>query len=322
MNHFEDSFLRTFNEKNNLKNGGLLYRIPANSNNGYNFEYLLFIPNGIRENTSLILESMTYLTCKTDDPKEKIEYMYELYKSFRNPLHYCNQNSLFPIIYPLIPRYFDEELGEEIYLNMLSSNSFKVTNKLFERIDIQIINMIKDAKKRLNKNNIHVDEKIIIYGFSASSKFANRFTLLHPEIVKLVIAGGLAGTLILPLKTIDNEQLPYPIGISNMDEITDENIDQFVNIKQFYYQDINDPIDSFKSVDDLGTEPFFKGLISESELKQLYKYLGKDIESRWKKSQELYNSICKSITFKTFEKGEHSPENAIEDIKLILESEI
>lgn len=153
MNNFEDSFLRIFNDKNYLKGECLLYRVPANPKNGYNFEYLLFIPNGINNNTTLILESMTYKTCKTDNQKEKIEYMYELSKSFRNPLHYCNQISKYPILYPLIPRYYDNELESEIYLNMLSSNSFKVTNKLFERIDIQIMNMIKDAKERLKKQD-------------------------------------------------------------------------------------------------------------------------------------------------------------------------
>lgn len=322
MIDFDDCYLRTFNEKNNLKSGGLLYRIPANPKNGFNFEYLLFIPNGINSNTSLILESMNYITCKTENPQEKIEYMYELYKSFRNPLHYCNQKSLFPIVYPLIPRYFDENLNEEIYLNMLSSNSFHVTNELFKRVDLQIINMLKDAKRRLKNNNINADDKIIIYGFSASSKFANRFALLHPEEVKLVIAGGLAGTLIIPFKTFENENLLYPIGIYNMEEITKEKVSSFTNIKQFYYQDINDPIDSFKSVDDLGVTPFFPGIINEDELKQLYRILGKDIKTRWKSSQEIYNHLCKDITFKTYKIGEHKEKSALEEIKGLLENEI
>ena len=105
---------------------------------------------------------------------------------------------------------------------MLSSNSFKITNQLFEKVDLRIINMINDAKRRLAQNNIYLDEKIIVHGFSASAKFANRFTLLHPELVKLVITGGLGGTLILPLRNIFNEESLYPVGIGNFSKITDK----------------------------------------------------------------------------------------------------
>lgn len=319
MNFFSDSYLREFSEKNNLKSGGLLYRVPSNPTQGYNFEYLLFIPDGIRNKTSLILESMNYKSCETNNPKEKIEYMYENYKSFRNLIHYCNQNSLFPILYPLIPRYYDNELNEEIYLNMLSSNSFKVSNKLYERVDLQIINMINDAKERLVKNNIYLDEKIIIHGFSASAKFANRFTLLHPELVKLVIAGGLGGTLTLPLRNMDNEELLYPVGIGNFSEITDEKIKQFKSIKQFYYQGKNDEIDAFQSIDGKGFIPYYKGIISSDELRQMYKFLGKDINTRWENTQKIYNELCQNVILKTYENGKHNLNEAVEDIKELLE---
>lgn len=322
MNFFSDSYLREFDEKNNLKSGGLLYRIPSNPTQGYNFEYLLFIPRGMRNKTSLILESMNYKTCKTNNPKEKLEYMYENYKSFRNPIHYCNQNSLFPILYPLIPRYYDNILNEEIYLNMLSSNSFKVSNKLYERVDLQIINMINDAKRRLEQNNIYLDEKIIVHGFSASAKFANRFSILHPELVKLVIAGGLGGTLILPLRNIDNEKLLYPVGVGNFSEITDEKIKKFIAIKQFYYQGKKDEIDAFQRVDDNGFIPYYKGIINSDELKQIYKYLGKDINTRWENTQEIYNELCSNVILKTYENGEHNLNEAVEDIKKLLEDEV
>ena len=49
----------------------------------------------------------------------------------------------------------------------------------------------------------------------------NRFALLHPDIVKLVIAGGVSGTLILPFKKYKNNSLMYPVGIGNIDEISD-----------------------------------------------------------------------------------------------------
>lgn len=322
MRDFDDSYLRTFGEKNCLRSGGLLYRVPANSGRGYNFEYLLFVPNGMRSRTCLILEGMNYGTCDTLNPAEKIEYMYEGFKSFRNPIHFCNQDSLFPILYPLIPRYFDENLKEEIYLNMLSSNSFIATDERYKRVDLQIINMIQDACARLKKDGVQVDERIIIHGFSAAAKFANRFALLHPEIVRLVIAGGLAGVLILPLKELDGKKLLYSVGIGNIDEITEEKVKKFRWLKQFYYQGMQDEIDAFENIGgEADLIPRYKGIISAEEMNQLYKVLGRDIKSRWHESQKFYKKLCKNVTLKTYENGGHNLDAAIAGIKEMLDAE-
>lgn len=75
-------------------------------------------------------------------------------------------------------------------------------------------------------------------------------------------------------------------------------VNKFISIKQFYYQDIKDSIDSFANTDQVlnqnkrdsydiniqeNPQPFFKGVITTEELKQLYKYLGYDIKQDGKK---------------------------------------
>lgn len=318
MNYFDDAIVRIFEEKNNLKTGGTLYRIPADKDKKFNFDYVLFVPKGIKSNTSLILTGPNYSAGVTINPEEKIEYMYENYKSFRAPIHYINQNTCFPILYPLIPRYFDEKLNEEIYTNMLSSNCFENIDNQYKRIDLQVINMLNDAKKRLKHNNIIVDDKIIIEGFSASAKFGNRFTLLHPEIVKLCICGGVGGFLTLPMK-----QYRYPVGIKDIEYLTPEKLEIFKNIKQFYYQGDSDFIDAFKSTEENNFEPYFKGVITEEELKQLYEVTARDLNKRWNKTQKIYNDLCNNTIFKTYKDTAHEyTKEIIEDIKEILEKEI
>lgn len=322
MNYFDDCFLRVFDKKNSLKAGGKLYRIPANESAGFNFEYLLFIPNGISNKTTLLLESMNYGTQHNFTEEEAISYMYEIFKSFRDPIHYANQNTCFPILYPLIPRYYDNNLKEEIYTIQLSSTCFN-SNILpkYKQIDIQILNMIDEAKTRLRKNDIEVENKIIINGFSASAKFANRFALLHPDIIKLVIAGGLGGCLILPLRKFDGEKLIYPVGIGNIESVTDDMISEFKSIKQFYFQGIQDETDAYKSVSDDDYIPYYKGVIEENELRQIYKIFGRNIKERWKRTQEIYRSLkCNSI-LKTYDGGHNYTDEIINDIKELLEKE-
>lgn len=323
MRGFEDSYLRIFEEKNMLKTGGKLYKIPSNEDKGFNFEYLLFIPNNVKSKTTLLFESMNYSANKDFNEEEAIDYLYESFKSFRNPIHYVNQNTAYPILYPLIPRYYDKNLNKEIYTIQLSSSCFsdKILPK-YKRIDIQILNMIEDAKDRLRKNDIEIEDKIIINGFSASAKFANRFTLLHPHIVKLVIAGGLGGCLALPLKEMNKEELFYPVGVGNLKCVTGEMLEEFKSIKQFYFQGNNDEVDAFKAVSEDNFIPYFKGIIETDELKQLYKIFGRNIKDRWKKTQELYKELNCNVVFKSYDSEHNYTDEIICDIKELLENEV
>lgn len=311
---FEDSHKREFKEKYNNHTGGLLYRCPANKE--YNFDYCLFIPNGIVDKTNLLIQIPNYkANINSVDVFERIDYIYEIFKGFKSHIHLCNNVNKFPILYPLFPRKWDTAKNEEIFTHMLSSNALFYDDKKFKRVDVQLISMIKDAKRRLELNNIDVDDKVIIEGFSATAKFANRFTLLHPEIVKLCIAGGLGGCLTLPIKELENEKLLYPVGIGNIEEITDEKIEEFKHVKQFYYQSENDDIDAFSSINESSFIPNNPGVINEEELRQLYKYLGRNmLNERLNNTIRIYESQGVNATFKIYPNGGHSPLVAVDDI--------
>lgn len=316
---FEDAFIRKFENKNYLSGKANHIRVPSNKVKGFNFEYVLIIPEKINNKSRIILEGMNYSTDKKFTEEEGIEYIYETSKSFRHPIHYCNSEANNCILIPLIPRYYDENLEMEVYTNQLASTCFldNIKDK-YLRIDNQIVNMIQDAKEKLKKNNIIIKDKIIIEGFSASGKFANRFTLIHPEIVDLCIAGGLTGTLILPLKELKGEELIYPVGIANIKEIDENKIEQFKKISQFYYFNTRDRIDSFAKVN---KEPLFKGIILKNELDLLYKVLGTKPKDRWKKSKEVYKNF-KNITFKEYDEEHKYNFQIMEYIKELIDNEI
>ncbi len=84
-------------------------------------------------------------------------------------------------------------------------------------------------KKETGKN---VADKIFLHGYSSSGVFAQRFALIHPEIVGRVLIGGASGSI--PLPTTDFE---YPLGIKDFRQLfgTDFNEDEYRKIQFAYY---------------------------------------------------------------------------------------
>lgn len=93
----------------------------------------------------------------------------------------------------------------------------------------------------------------------------------------MCIAGDLAGILILPFRKLEGKDLIYPVGISNIDDITEKKIAQFKKVKHFYYFNLKDNVDCFCQV---GGEPYYKGIILKSEMLLLYDILGISPEIR------------------------------------------
>ena len=76
--------------------------------------------------------------------------------------------------------------------------------------------MIKYAINYLKSINVNVDNRVIISGYSEGAKFASHFSLLHPELIKFVIAGGTSGCISMPVTNIGEYTFSYPTGISDL----------------------------------------------------------------------------------------------------------
>lgn len=298
---------------------GELFLVEDNQKEGFNFPYTLFIPEGVEENTSLIVEGANTGESKNDI---KIAINDVIDRCMDVMIIDANRETRFPILTPCFPRIHTKEDGG-IYTHMLTSTSLNYKRFGLERIDNQLVNMIKSVEKLLKEKGINIDPKVIVDGFSASAKFVNRFALLHPEVVKLVIAGACSGTGILPLKEMNNEKLLYPIGSGNIDEITESKQEEFKNIKQFYYMGTQDPLDN----DPLGEKEdgtlISPSSITKEESKQLYKFIGKKmLPDRWENFQKIYKDLGVNATFKTYEGYGHTPEPALKDIEELLKQEM
>ncbi len=161
----------------------------------------------------------------------------------------------------------------------------------FKDLDKQLVNMIEYVINVLNVNGYSVDDKVIMCGYSATSKLANFFSWLHPSKVKMIIAGGTGGLLMLPISNYNGYEFNYPIGINDVE--TD--IDTFKTIKQFYFiaeNDINDPVspkvlylkdenNNYKFIDDNGS-------YTDYQVNAVIKNFGFDIIKRFDMNERIY----------------------------------
>jgi|SRR5690554_1499024 len=210
-----------------------LIKIDANPKQGFNYGYYLYIPNGVKQSEVgyLLVEPNNTGYPSDDNSIHKKEAKEQILHETGN---YISKELKIPLLVP----FFDRPASNvKMYTHSLDSDTLKKTDAKLARIDLQLINMIKDAKSRLFKRNIYVKDKVFLNGFSASGSFTNRFTALHPEIVKAVVSGGVNCMPIIPSKEWKGKKLPFHIGVANIKEIAgiEFNLDEYKRVAQYIY---------------------------------------------------------------------------------------
>ena len=170
--------------------------------------------------------------------------------------------------------------------------------------------MIDDLKEKCRNNGLYLETKNLMNGFSASGSFSNRFTAIHPENLQAVASGGVTGNLILPTDTLEGERIIYPIGISNLYELTGRIFDfeHYNKVPQFIYIGSED--------DNIDPMPIYDGSASMShnemytpdESRVVYKLFGNvDIITRWQSCQNLITQLgCDNIIFRIYPGVKHT----------------
>lgn len=167
---------------------------------GDELAYILVIPENMEDSKELVVESLNFegtniieniVPHVSGDLKSMVEVVDDA-----------------PILIPFTP----DVRGGRPYYQQLSRECFEESENgeyeiQFPRIDLQIINAINDAKNKINQiTGKNVTEKIFLNGYSSSGVFAQRFALIHPEIVGRALIGGASGSIPLPIEEFD-----YPI---------------------------------------------------------------------------------------------------------------
>ena len=169
-----------------LKKDSLLL-IKKNPGKGFYNDYILFIPKGtpINKNTFLLVEPNN--TGKISDSIEvHKKYAIDL-ASVSSVGNNISTELKIPLLVPIFPRPESQPL---MYTHALDRDVMLEKSPDLKRLDLQLLEMINDAKSILTSMNIKVAEKVFMNGFSASATFTNRFSFIHPETLKAIAIGG------------------------------------------------------------------------------------------------------------------------------------
>jgi PKD repeat protein len=160
--------------------------------------------------------------------------------------------------------------------------------------------MVEHAQNELRTQGFPIRDNIIMNGFSASGNFVDRFTVLHPERVISVTAGGLNGMAMLPVEEAKGQTLDFHIGIADVEELTGDsiNLDALNDVNQFLYMGAEDEND---------TIPYSDAWSERMREIALDVYGEHMIEERFPFCQSTYQEAGIDAQFKIIEDIGHRP---------------
>jgi dienelactone hydrolase len=265
-------------------------KIEADSARGFSYPYYLFTPASFRqktrENKTRTILVIPNNTGKIDDDLGFHE------KNVRGKMLQAafvfNQLDV-AVLTPVFPR---PKTDWKIYTHALDRDSLTTDKTEYRRLDRQLVAMIDHAREKLSKENIKTDKKVLMYGYSASGMFVNRFTFLHPERVKAATIGSPGGWAIAPFERYQDKILPYPIGVGDFENIAGQKFDlkNLRKVPLFIYlgdQDENDSV-------------VYRDGYEEDDEKLIFELFGKTPVARWEISKKLYEDKKLNATFKLY----------------------
>ena len=216
------------------------YFIPANPSKGFYFPYFISF-KGISnladyKSTMMFDTSNNHLSFTNEETFSQLKY------TIKNASHYVydiGAKGNYITVMFVFPRPWQDPV---LYTHSLDRDSLTLTQERSDalnrgnlvRLDLQYLAVIKDAKAQVTANNKKVDDKVFLFGFSASADFATRFTLLHPAGVKAVVVNA---SPTMPFSSYNGVTLNYPLGIADLKSLvgTKFNATAFKKVPQFWH---------------------------------------------------------------------------------------
>lgn len=267
--------------------GGKIIEIKANADKGFQTEYYLFIPDTLHSSDNRFLLVEPNNTGFVDDLHKKH------LDAAHNTIRFGQANRIAQKLgTPLLVPCFDRPKANwERYTHALDRDTLLSSEGPLARIDRQLIAMIADARQVLGEQNIVIEDKVLLNGFSASGSFVNRFTALYPELVAGTAAGGINSMAILPIEDWDGRELIYPVGVADMTEIAGLEFrpQKFASVPQYYYMGENDENDALQ----------YDDAYSDSERQLVKEVLGEDMGNRWENCKKIYQNQGVNAEFQT-----------------------
>lgn len=282
-----------------FKNDSLLV-VRKNAEKGFYNDYILFIPKETPLNKKIFLLVEPNNTGKTSDSIEvHKKYAIDL-ASISSVGNNISTMLKIPLLVPIFPRPAAQPL---IYTHALDRDVMVEKLPELKRLDLQLLEMINDARSVLTSMNIEIAPKVFMNGFSASATFTNRFSFIHPGKIKALAIGGFNGKLMLPQNEINGIKLNYPIGTNDFPELFGKSFDTdtYKSIPQFIYMGKLDENDAVQ----------FDDAYNENEREIINDNIGRYVLERYLECQKIYQENNITPIFKTYEGIGHWTTSAV-----------
>jgi hypothetical protein len=292
--------------------GGELLFYDSDPSMGFHYPYFLFIPDNTTPGTPIyMMVEPNNSGFASDDLAEHIAKALRIATRDFYLGNYVARELRVPLLVPVFPRPLKEW---KIYSHSLDRDVMLQQGSSLERIDLQLIAMFDHAQEKLREKGYEIQDQFLLTGFSASATFSNRFTAIHPGKVLALAAGGLNSLLYLPMDSIGDTPLPYPIGAQDFQILFNKDFqkESFMETPQFYFMGELDDNDAI----------LYDDGYDEDEREIIFKILGRKMQpDRWKNSI-MYNKINNvALSTRIYEElGHEHPELVKADIVSFFQS--
>lgn len=274
--------------------------VEADSTAGFNYPYFLYTPSVDDDREVSLLVEPNNTGTSADDFAQHRQAAEDLIE--RGAPRQIADALRVPLVVPVFPRPESDPVDWRYYTHQLDQDTIELDSGPLERIDLQLLAMVDHAiNEQLVDTAYTFREDVMLNGFSASGNFADRFTMLHPDRVLSVTAGGLNGMPLLPLTEAEGHTLPYHVGIADIESITGEAVDRAAvsETNQFLYMGAEDENDTLP-YDDAWTSDSLRTIAED--------VYGEDmINDRFPTSQSAYQEAGVTAQFRTYEGLGHRP---------------
>ena len=285
---------------------GEVLTFPANPSKGFNWGYAIYIPADLdtSKKTPLLFTMNNSGTAKDIAEMEK-----------KTINHITNNGVIYKIpdalkVPMLVPFVLRAETGN-LYSHEFNRVTFLTQDEKYKRLDLQILAMIKDARKQLKKYDIQTHKKVLVAGYSAAGAFGERFTFLHPDnVLAAAIGGNVYPTF--PLEEQNGTPLLFPVGAYDVKQVTGKpfNKKKWLQVPILHTNgavDYNDPL------------PWDDVMRPEDQelMLKVYGY-GTTTMERWEYARKVLAETAPNIQTHTYPNMEHEP--ILEDMITFLQA--
>lgn len=285
-----------------IKFGEYIIYINTITENNSMFPYILVYPKALKENSELVVDTLN--TRSGHNTEDRFDVLLRGLDEVGLVIK-CKINV--PMAYVFVPR---REFSTEPYYQQLSRECFVSDNIKYNRCDLLVKASIINAQNKIqNISGKNISDKIVLEGYSTSGVFAQRFALLHPEMISKAIIGGAIGSIPIPTQDFN-----YPIGIKDFKQIFGEDFNEeaYKNIQFAYYAGELEEKTKSTRKDENGNQlpmhdmSYLKKSIPEDIAKEYREVFGINLNDRFRNVIDWYKKNDYKIISKIYKDANHT----------------